>query len=56
MENLFIKTFDAETAAKLKAAGFKVVNESTNQWTFLNDSHLRFDFQDKCIKSNKLEI
>lgn len=56
MENLFIKTFDAETAAKLKAAGFKIVNESTNQWTFLNDQHLRFDSLDKCIKSNKLEF
>lgn len=38
----FIRTLDEDTRDKLLSLGYKLVSESTNEWTFLNDSKLKF--------------
>ena len=46
---LFIKTTDKETADKLTAEGFKLVSQTNNVYTFLNQPPQNFSF-DETIK------
>jgi len=42
----FIKTMDKETADKLLAQGFKLVNQTGNMYTFLNQTANNFTFDE----------
>ena len=56
----FIKTMDADTAAKLEVAGFKLVSHVGNMYTFLNDKPQRMSFDGidtkKIVYDNKLSL
>lgn len=43
-EKMFIKTTDKETADKLAFAGFQLVSQSDNVYTFLNQLPKNFNF------------
>ena len=44
-EKKFIKTTDKETADKLMSAGFQLVSQSNNIYTFLNQLPNNFNFE-----------
>ena len=40
----FIKTTDKETADKLLSCGFKLISQTSNIYTFVNDAPENFNF------------
>ena len=52
----FITTTSAETAEKLKAMGFQLVQESNNSWTFLNNIKSTFEKNKDVAYTNLLFI
>lgn len=50
MKYNFVKTKDIETKNKLVEAGFKLISQDGNVFTFLNDHALNFD-----NKNNKIQ-
>lgn len=58
MNKAFIKTTDAETAEKLKNAGFQLLSQSGNIFTFENNSTLQFTStgDEKLVYTNKLAL
>jgi hypothetical protein len=46
MDKKFIKTTDKETADKLLKGGFKLVNEMSGVWTFMNSVPKNFNFDE----------
>jgi hypothetical protein len=59
MEKKFIKTTDEKTANQLIEAGFKLISNIGNIYTFLNDvSNLKFDAIDTkmIVYDNKLSL
>ena len=60
MEKKFIKTTDTETADKLMSAGFQLVSQSCNVYTFLNQPPKNFTFDEvdkkKMAYTNALNI
>ena len=56
----FIKTTDKETADKLISAGFQLVSQSGNTYTFLNELPKNFTFEDvdkkKMVYTNILSM
>ena len=56
----FIKTIDKETADKLMSAGFQLVSQSGNVYTFLNQPPKNFTFDEvdkkKMAYTNALNI
>ena len=59
-EKKFIKTTDKETANKLIFAGFQLVSQTNNMYTFLNQSPRNFSFDDadkkKVVYTDTLNI
>lgn len=45
-EKMFIKTTDKKTADKLAFAGFQLVSQSDNVYTFLNQLPKNFNFDE----------
>lgn len=56
MEYNFVKTTDSETKDKLLSAGFKLVSQDGNVFTFLNDHSLTFEDKSKIHYSNNICI
>lgn len=52
----FIRTSDKESVALLKQAGFQVVGQSGDTYTFLNDGKMVFDNLRKVEYTNILHI
>ena len=46
----FITTTSKETAEEIKKCGFKLVQEGSGKWVFLNDATLSFDSKDNSKK------
>ena len=60
MNKTFIKTTDVETANKLTALGFKLVNHMGEVYTFLNEVPQKFNFESveksKIVYDDKLSL
>ena len=50
----FIMTTFENTAKQLLSEGFKLINKSGNQWTFLNDEKMNFSDKEGIIETNHL--
>lgn len=46
-------TFE-DTAKQLLSEGFKLINKSGNQWTFLNDGKMNFSGKERIVETNHL--
>ena len=46
-------TFE-DTAKQLLSEGFKLINKSGNQWTFLNDGKMNFSSKERIVETNHL--
>lgn len=59
MDKKLVKTTDEKTAQQLIEAGFKLISNIGNMYTFLNDmSNVKFDAIDtkKIVYDNKLSL
>lgn len=58
MNKNFIKVTDKETAEKLIALGFQLLQKDNTAWTFLNDTTkpLNFSAEDKVAFTNVLSV
>jgi hypothetical protein len=60
MNKTFIKTTDVETANKLTALGFKLVNHMGEVYTFLNEVPQKLNFESveksKIVYDDKLSL
>lgn len=50
----FIMTTFEDTAKQLLSEGFKLINKSGNQWTFLNDGKMNFSSKERIVETNHL--
>ena len=50
----FIMTTFEDTAKQLLSEGFKLINKSGNQWTFLNDGKMNFSGKERIVETNHL--
>lgn len=56
MKYNFLKTSDIETKNRLLEAGFKLVSQEGNVFTFINDHSLTFEDKYKIQYSNILSV
>lgn len=52
----FIMTTFENTANQLINEGFKLINKSGNQWTFLNDKKKNFSGKEGIVETNHLYL